>query len=127
MKIPVRGYLIISAQSPYPSSDNFFIGGVAASAAHEKAGEEDGIVVELTGYYEKRDLEGLLEERIENIQVLLASPPSWYKAPDLAREQASLKYYTECLTKLQNNQVTDLTNLAHFSEAELSQYQISKK
>jgi hypothetical protein len=120
MKIPIRGFLVISAHSPYPDSRDFLIGGVAKSAAHERAAEEDGIVVELTGYYEKEDLQGLLQDRIEDYKAQLAGMKLTVKETQTLQDQ--IKYYEELLTRLASDKLDDFTNVAHFSAEELARF-----
>jgi hypothetical protein len=119
MKIPIRGFLVISANSPYPEHTNFFIGGVAKSVAHEKAAEEDGIVVELTGSYDKKDLESLVQERIDDytVYVKVAKTPK-----DQKTNQELLDYYIKLLKALESNKLSEYTNLAHFSQEELDSF-----
>lgn len=118
MKIPIRGFLVISAHSPYPDSRNFLIGGVAKSAAHERANEEDGIVVELTGHYEKEDLRVLVEDRVADCKARISGLKNTPKEQQSLTE--SVKYYEELLSRLDSNNLDDFTNIRHFSEDELT-------
>lgn len=117
MKIPIRGFIVISAHSPYPDSRSFFIGGVAKSVAHEMAAEEDGVVVELTGEYEKEDLQVLIQERIDNSKARLAGMNNSPKEQKSLNE--SITYYENLLKQLESNNLDDFTNIRHFSDEEL--------
>lgn len=133
MKIPLKAFIIIHPESPYPNSSDIKIGGVASSAAKELANQDGGIVVPLTGFYDLNDLIKIVKEQIDDNKQMMKHYKSALKTnkkKDPMIEKISnkyisdlelgLKHYKETLEKLTKYKISDLTNLTHFSENELN-------
>lgn len=127
MKIPLKAFIVISADSPYPNRSDVFIGGVASSAASETAWEQDGIVVPLTGTYDTDELRSHIKNRILDLEGLIKfynekpQPLSNHDKDHVKITQERLTYWTEQeikLTDMEKN-MENFTNLKHFNLQEL--------
>lgn len=125
MKIPLKAFLIIRADSPYPNKADIYIGGVASSVASETAWEEDAIVVPLTGTYDTDELKSLIDDRLEALaQELKYYEQNKNSKHDIRRmgliqeRQSYWKSQKDMLLELEKN-MDNFTNLRHFNLQEI--------